>query len=356
MRRLKRALCATTLAVLAACGSASPGNSPSSPSISAAPETPSPEPSVSLSLSPAPILDPDQPVPVAAPGLLKVGPSGAGLAGAPGGPANTRLRAGVLVPVTAIENGWANITTPCSLSRWMPVDEGVGLAKPEVVLDPGHGGGEPGAVGQGGLQEKVVNMDVANKTKAALAVAGVPAHLTRTEDFRATIGFRVAVANAVKPVVLVSIHHNADPDGPLPKPGTETFYQFRSADSKRLSGIVYEEVVKDLSPLGAQWVGDTDAGAKWRLNSRGGDYYGILRQSGEAGVIAILAELAFLSNPSEEALLGREDVRAIESEALARAIVRYRSTNDPGSGFTTPYERRTPAGPGGGTAGCVDPA
>jgi hypothetical protein len=103
-------------------------------------------------------------------------------------------------------------------------------------------------------------------------------------------------------------------------------------------------------------VADTDAGAKYRTNDAGGDYYGILRRSGEVGVVASLAELAFITNPSEEALLRRDDVRQAEADALARALVRFLRTPDPGSGFTVPYPRVAPAGPGGGTSGCVDPS
>jgi hypothetical protein len=73
-------------------------------------------------------------------------------------------------------------------------------------------------------------------------------------------------------------------------------------------------------------------------------------------VVASLAELAFISNPSEEELLRRDDVRQAEAGALSRALVRFLRTEDPGSGFTVPYPRVTPAGPGGGTSGCIDPA
>lgn len=324
------------------------------------PAVPQPSPSVlpastEPSPAPAPAPAPEQPVEVSAPGLLTVGPKGAGLAQTPGGAVNARLRAGVLVPVGRIEAGWASITTPCSLTRWMPVADGVGMALPQVILDPGHGGGEGGATGPGGLQEKTVNLDVVLDAAQQLNARGVTASTTRTGDYRATLAFRVAVAQAAKPALLVSVHHNADPDGPLPRPGTETFYQFRSPDSRRLSGLIYEEVVKGLTPLNVAWVGDTDAGAKWRLGRSGTDYYGLLRQAGSKGITAVLAELAFVSNPPEEALLGREDVRLIEARALAEAVVRYRSTEDPGSGFTTPYARDEPAGPGGGTGGCVDP-
>lgn len=228
--------------------------------------------------------------------------------------------------------------------------------RPTVVLDPGHGGGEVGAVGPTGLEEKEINLDVANRASAILNSKGIPTLLTRTSDYRASIQFRVEVADASAAELMVSIHHNADPDGPLDRPGTETYYQYRSAGSKRLAGLVYEEVAAELAKLEVAWVGDTDAGAKWRLNSSGGDYYGILRRSGEAGVTTALAELAFVSNPVEEEILRREEVRQLEAAALVRAIERYLGSQDPGSGFTTPYPRTAPAGPGGGTRGCVDPA
>ena len=339
----------------AATGAASPTLNPASvppPSPSPSPASPSPTPA---SPSPTDIATaPERPGP--APGVLKIGLGGTRLAASPGGGNSGRLREGVVVPFSAVENGWARITTPCELTRWMPVEAGARLAQPAVVLDPGHGGDEAGAVGPTGLQEKEVNLDVASRAAAMLNARGIPALLTRTSDYRASLPFRVQVADASGTDLMISVHHNADPDGPLDKPGSETYYQFRSPASKRLAGLVYEEILRDLSKLPVGWVGDTDAGAKWRLNSSGGDYYGILRRSGETGLTAVLAELAFVSNPAEEAVLRRSDVRQAEAEAIVRAVERYLRTQDPGSGFTTPYPRTAPAGPGGGTRGCVDPA
>jgi hypothetical protein len=74
-----------------------------------------------------------------------------------------------------------------------------------------------------------------------------------------------------------------------------------------------------------------------------------------AGVPSALAELAFVTNPPEADLLARPDVQAAEGRAVARGIVRYLTTKDPGSGFVTPYPREEPAGPGGGSTGCTDP-
>jgi N-acetylmuramoyl-L-alanine amidase len=169
-----------------------------------------------------------------------------------------------------------------------------------------------------------------------------------------TLGARSRIAVALQPRAFVSIHHNADPDGPHDGPGSETYFQIRSPESKRLAGLLYEEIVKALRQYQVAWVGDTDAGAKYRVSSSGGDYYGVLRQS--AGVPASIAELAFISNGPEAELLARPDVQQVEGNAVAAGIVRYLRTSDPGSGFTEPYPRTTPAGPGGGSAGCQDPA
>ena len=258
---------------------------------------------------------------------------------------------GVVLPVRSRQGGGYRVLTPCSNNA--VVTGGAPVSGAAVVLDAGHGGAEDGAVGPNGLTEKAVNLAVARHAQAALQRQGLTTVLTRTADYRMTLGARAEVARALRPRAFVSIHHNSVPDGPRPGPGTETFYQVESPSSKRLAGLVYEEVVKALSAYQVPWVADRDAGAKFRKNSRGNDYYGILRQTG--GVTAVLSELAYISNPAEAQLLARPDVQQVEGEAVARGVVRFLTTPDPGSGYVTPYPRDEPAGPGGGDAGCVDP-
>jgi N-acetylmuramoyl-L-alanine amidase len=300
---------------------------------------------------------------VAASGAFIAGDNGAAVAASPGGAVIQRIRAGVAMAVDFTDRGWAHVVTPCENRLWVKMTDGHIEKTADIVIDAGHGGPESGAVGPGGLTEKELNLAVARMTVEALAAEGITAALARTGDYRQTLGSRVAVATAMHPKAFVSIHHNAEPDGPRPEgPGTETYYQTgkdvppeRKAASKRLAGLIYEEVVKALSAYHADWVADRDAGAKYRLGDSGNDYYGVLRISAIGGVVGSLAELAFISNPSEEFLLKRDDVRRAEAAAVARGIVRFLRTNDPGSGFTTPYPRTEPAGGGGGTEGCVDP-
>ncbi|MDP1819038.1 MAG: N-acetylmuramoyl-L-alanine amidase [Acidimicrobiales bacterium] len=222
-----------------------------------------------------------------------------------------------------------------------------------VVLDPGHGGVEPGARGPAGTAEKDVNLAIAQEVERRLEALGAIVVLTRTGDYRITLASRAAIATALTPVLFLSIHHNAEPDAPSLGPGSETYFQIRDPASKRAAGLVYEELIRALSPFDVSWVADSDAGAKYRLASDGGDYYGILRRS--AGVPAVLSEAAFISNGPEEALLVDPAFQAAEAEAFTRAVVRFVTTADPGSGFVEPYPRTTPAGPGGGAGGCVDP-
>ncbi len=258
---------------------------------------------------------------------------------------------GVVLPVRAREGGGYRVETPCANTAL--VRDGTPVAAAPVVLDVGHGGDERGAVGPNGLSEKVVNLAVARHAKAYLDGQGTATVLTRTGDYRMTLGTRARVALALRPRAFVSIHHNSEPDGTRAGPGSETYYQVQSPGSKRLAGLIYEEVVRALSVYRVAWVADRDAGAKYRQNSRGGDYYGILRQTGE--VTGVLAELAFISNPPEADLLARPDVQQVEGEAVARGILRFLTSDDPGSGYVTPYPRDEPAGPGGGSSGCVDP-
>jgi len=260
---------------------------------------------------------------------------------------------GVVVPVVAdVAGGW-EVRTPCGNDRTLTA--GTRVRQATVVLDPGHGGDERGAISPSGLAEAGVNLAVARRARASLESQGISVVLTRTDDYRLELTPRAMMAKALGPEAFVSIHHNADPDGPWPRPGTETYYQQDSEDSKRLAGLIWEEVERALSAYHVAWVADTDAGAKIRAGDHG-DYYAVLRQP--APVVSALAELAFISNQPEADLVGRADVQAVEGDAVARAIVRYLRTSDPGSGFTTAYPRPpnpAPSGPEAPLPECTDP-
>src|SRR5690606_14428318 len=131
---------------------------------------------------------------------------------------------------SALGDGTFRATSPCGNEVTV---SGQPLAGATVVLDPGHGGEEPGAVGPGGTLEKHVNLAVAQEAERILEAQGATVVLTRTGDYRITLAARGAIAQALRPAMFVSIHHNAEPDEMRPTPGSETYFQIASPGSKR---------------------------------------------------------------------------------------------------------------------------
>lgn len=328
--------------VVAGCG---PSKEPAATLMEFPPPPADAGPPASLADEPAPFSVPSD---TAAPAPPPTAPSAA--SETPENPGVVVTSTGVVVPVVAQLPDGVRVRTPCSGTAVLT--QGTRITNGTVVLDAGHGGAEPGAVAPGGLAEKSVNLAVVAKAKEALEAAGVSVIPTRTGDYDLDLQTRAEIAKSLSPRAFVSVHHNAEPDGPSSKPGTETYFQIGSSDSRRLAGLIYEEVVQALSAYQVAWVSDADAGVKYRQGQHG-DYYAVLRQP--APVTSVLAELAFISNPEEAQLIARPDVEAVEGQAVARGIVRYLTTSDPGSGYTTPYPRVTPPPDTAPPPPCHDP-
>ena len=271
---------------------------------------------------------------------------------AEGGPRLIVSKKGVVLPVLGPAEGGFRVVTPCGNQV---VATGTPLTAIDVVIDPGHGGEEPGAVGPRGLQEKDLNLVVAAHAAKALQAQDVSVLLTRRADYRMTLAARGLVVEAIRPKVFVSIHHNAGTTSPSPVgPGTEVYHQHASPESKRLSGLIFEDVKGYLSTAkNVSWVAAERPGVVARVGARGDDYYGVLRRT--KGTPAALIEGAFISNRSEEALLQRKEVQKAEGEAIARGILRYLRSPEPGSGYVGPFSSNHPAGGGGGAKSCTDP-
>ena len=262
------------------------------------------------------------------------------------GPAAARAvvtRTGVVVPVLATVPGGWRVRTPCY--NTVTLTEGTPIGQPTVVLDPGHGGLERGAIAPSGLAEADVNLQVARDAQESLQAAGLTVVLTRTADYDVDLTTRAEIITSLAPKAFVSVHHNAAPDRASNAPGSETFYQMASPESKRLAGLVFEEITRALSGYRVAWMVYRDGGAQFRPGTNG-DYYAILRLPSH--VVGALSEAAFISNPPEAALLARPDVQRVEGAAVARGILRYLTTDGSGSGFTAPQPRPDsppPAGP-----------
>ena len=260
---------------------------------------------------------------------------------------------GVIAPIRAhTADGWL-VGTPCAaealVAEAVPIEGRV-----QVVIDPGHGGSESGAVGPNGLAEKDVNLDVARLLREWLAERDVRSVLTRDGDYRVAIRARAELITTLAPDLAVSIHHNAGEISPSPVIGATVFHQADDPESRRAAGLAYEEIVAGLGGLDLAWVASTPPGAVSAVRSRDlQDAYGILRLT--RPVPTILSEPLFIQNRSEAEALATEEVQRLEVEALGTAIVRFLTTDDPGSGFLEPRIYTFPVSRTGGTAGCVDP-
>lgn len=258
---------------------------------------------------------------------------------------------GFVVPVIGGEDGSWLVESPCSDEVEV---EGQPIEGAHVVIDPGHGGSETGAIGPSGVSEEDVNLDVSLRVKRLLEQRGAVVVLTRSTDVRVTIDVRASLAVALQPLAFVSIHHNAGAVRKQSTPGSEVYHHLDDPASKRLAGLIHEELIAKLAPYGTDWVVGGGSGARARRSlDDGDDFYGILRRS--QGVPGVLSESAYLSNPAEERLLDTDAFRESEATAIATGIIRFVTTDDPGSGFIPPLESRSDPGGGGGTGGCQDP-
>ena len=111
-----------------------------------------------------------------------------------------------------------------------------------VVVDPGHGGPDPGAIGIGGLRETDVVLDISLQVADLLKNRGVYTTLTRTSDIDVDLPPRVSIANQARATVFVSIHVNAISMLRPDVNGIETFYHINSS-SARLASYIHQRVL-----------------------------------------------------------------------------------------------------------------
>jgi N-acetylmuramoyl-L-alanine amidase len=132
--------------------------------------------------------------------------------------------------------------------RKRPAPRPTGIRK--IVLDPGHGGKDPGAVGAGGIAEKDLVLIIAKKLAVKLKrEMGVEVILTRTDDSFIPLEGRTAIANAQEADLFISLHMNASPNADAR--GLETYYLDKTTDeaSIRLAARENSTSRKNVSDL-----------------------------------------------------------------------------------------------------------
>ncbi|GEM_PF-2098601 len=215
-----------------------------------------------------------------------------------------------------------------------------------VVLDPGHGGEEEGAVGPTGVVEKDLVLDVARRTAALLRAAGFEVELTRDGDENVSLDDRAALANRLHADLFVSIHANASPARSAH--GAETYILAREAtdDAARATAALENDAGGVLTGAGGRqdvglilWdlaqVEYLEESARLaetiqdRLDAELGlDDRGVkqapFRVLVGATCPAVLVELGFLTNPQEERLLATAAYRRRLARVLAEAVIAFR--------------------------------
>ena len=221
-----------------------------------------------------------------------------------------------------------------------------------IVIDPGHGGDDRGAVGPGGVEEKQLTLSVAQRVKALGADRGLRVLLTREDDRQISLMQRAAFANGAGASLFISLHANASPspltigaevgsfgpsDQPVPVPATEdrsllvpltgggtrrvalvSWEQAQARHADVASGLAQEigERLERVAPLGPRSV-----------------YQSPLRPLTAVNLPAVLVDIGYLSNREEEKLAAADPRQAALGLALVEAVLAF----DP-----SPRVRRTP--------------
>ncbi len=220
----------------------------------------------------------------------------------------------------------------------------LGLGVHRIVIDPGHGGKDPGALGFG-LKEKDVVLNVAKKIKKALEDKnGYKVFLTREDDVSISLEERTAIANTKEADLFLSIHVNAHPEPTIR--GVETFYlnlathteamrvaALENATSTHnmsemqdiLSELMQNEKINESSQL-AEFVQINMVNGLKRerfyvkdLGVKQAPFYVLIG----AEMPAILAELSFITNPEDAQLMKSEKYLQTLADHIVTGVLSY---------------------------------
>ena len=242
-----------------------------------------------------------------------------------------------------------------------PIPDPLNEERRVVVIDPGHGGGDPGALGPQGLREKDVALAVAKIMADLLSrEKGVDVYLTRSEDSFVPLWERGELATQWKgenPGVFISVHANSVPERPSVR-GFET-YSLNVARTEHERRVVAIEnaplqvqgqnidpdsdpefafLLRDLSNSGHQpWsvelskIVQEEIG-RFHPGPDRGVKQGPLAVLTNALMPSVLVEVGFLSNEDEGPLLGQDQFQDETARAVARAVMNFFDRYPPGTG------------------------
>lgn len=186
-----------------------------------------------------------------------------------------------------------------------------------VVLDPGHGGRDGGAVGVSSTYEKELNLEISLLLRDMLTASGINVVMTRTDDTMLSSGgggtlksqdlrARREIAQSIENAVFVSIHMNSFPIEKYN--GLEVYYSVNNESSKTIAENLRSSVIKELN-----------TGGNRQIKPAGENIYLL----NELTCPAVLVECGFLSNPDDASRLNCPEYR--QSLALVMAVSLHKS-------------------------------
>lgn len=227
-----------------------------------------------------------------------------------------KRRSALILPLTILA---------VAFSFWMrvgpaiPTDGAAAQAYQTVVLDPGHGGADGGAVGRNGTQEKDVNLTIAAKTAAFLQFFGVDVVMTRTDDRSLhsagaetlrqqkteDLQYRCAFTMRQKSPIYLAIHQNFYAD--TVSHGAQTFYSSKNVGGKSLAEMVQNDLKKVLGAENSRKAAP-NPNKNYLLD--------------HLTCPAVIVECGFLSHPEEEAKLRSADYQNQLAFSIAMSAMR----------------------------------
>jgi N-acetylmuramoyl-L-alanine amidase len=218
-----------------------------------------------------------------------------------------------------------------------------------IIIDPGHGGRDTGAIGPNGVEEKTVTLAIAKRLARELQDdMGATVYLTRSRDVDLPLEKRNALANAKKADLFISIHANANRNRKVS--GIETYYLNNASDeaAKRLAQRENKSAEKPQSQVdkilltlsqnytteeSRVFAGDVH---KTVIDKLSGRYKGLKDLKVRSALFyvlvgakcpGILVETSFISNPLEEKRLTNPAYQSAVADAIASGIERYVKTD-----------------------------
>ena len=189
-----------------------------------------------------------------------------------------------------------------------------------IVVDPGHGGEDPGKVGINDVLEKDLNLQIAKKVKKLLEEAGIKIVMTRTNDKvpdakKEDLNQRVQLINETKPTLALCIHQNSYPDEKIK--GAQVFYHTVTPEAEDVATIVQEQL-RTVDPTNTRQIKENDT-------------YFMLKN---CQVPTIIVECGFLTNPEEAAKLTQEEYQDQIAQAICEGVVKWLSGGAEGEADT----------------------